>query len=67
MASPFLTSPLDGGGWSTSLPSPFTPGETVHGTQWMGPRFRLGAMEKNKISYSCWESNRDSLILQLEA
>jgi hypothetical protein len=56
----FLTSVLDGGEWSTSIPGRFTPGERALGTHWiegwMGPRAGVEAMEKRKISCPCQES-----------
>jgi hypothetical protein len=49
VAPPFLTSILDGGEWSDSSPSRFTPGERALGTHciegWVSPRAGLGAME----------------------
>jgi hypothetical protein len=36
IAPPFLTSALDEGEWSASLPSCFTPGEIIPGTHWIG-------------------------------
>jgi hypothetical protein len=33
-----LTSALDGGGWSASRPSSFTPRERAPGTRWIGGR-----------------------------
>jgi hypothetical protein len=53
MASPILTSALDGGEWSASRLCRFTPGERAPGTHWIGgwvgPRFGLDAVEKRKI------------------
>jgi hypothetical protein len=50
VATPFLTSALDGDEWSTLRPGRFTPGETAFGTHWVGgwvdPRGGLDAMEK---------------------
>jgi hypothetical protein len=47
-----LTSALDGGEWSASGPSRFTPGERVHSTHWIGgwvgPRAVLDAVVKRK-------------------
>jgi hypothetical protein len=49
----FLTSALDGGEWSASLPGRFTPGERAHGTnligEWVGPRTDLDDVEKRKF------------------
>jgi hypothetical protein len=52
---PFLTSALDGGEWSTSLPGRVTPGEIappLPGTHWIGgwvgPRTGLDVMEEKK-------------------
>jgi hypothetical protein len=46
----FLTSVLDGGEWSASRPSRFTPRERVPGNHWiggwLGPRGGLDAMVK---------------------
>jgi hypothetical protein len=36
IAPPFLTSALDGGEWSASLPGRFTPGERAPDTHWIG-------------------------------
>jgi hypothetical protein len=36
MASPFLTSELDGGERVVSSPGRFTPGEIPHGIYWIG-------------------------------
>jgi hypothetical protein len=36
IAPPFLTSVLDGGEWSASHPSHFTPGDTASSTHWTG-------------------------------
>jgi hypothetical protein len=45
-----LTSALDGGEWSTSLPCHFTPWEITPGTHslgsWVGPRVGVEAVEK---------------------
>jgi hypothetical protein len=68
IAPPFLTSALDGGEWSTSHPCCFTPGETALGTHcvggWVGRRAGLDTRKKRRISYPCWESNLDSLVVQ---
>jgi hypothetical protein len=46
----FLTSAVDGGEWSASLPGRFTPGERAAGTHWIagwvGSRAGLDDMEK---------------------
>jgi hypothetical protein len=36
IAPPFLTSSLNGSEWSASRPSRFSPGESDHGTHWIG-------------------------------
>jgi hypothetical protein len=67
----FLTSALDGGEWSASLPGRFTPGERTLSTHriggWMGPRTGLDPVVKRKIPSPCRESNPDrparSLVL----
>jgi hypothetical protein len=41
-----FTSALVGGGWSASWPCRFTPGESAHGTHWIGGW--VGDMEKRK-------------------
>jgi hypothetical protein len=50
---PFLTSALDGGEWSASPPSRFTPGQRAPGTHWMGGwvghRTDLESVEKRKV------------------
>jgi hypothetical protein len=50
---PFLTSVLNGGEWSGSLPGIFTSRETAPGTHWtvgrVGPRAAVGVAEKRKI------------------
>jgi hypothetical protein len=50
---PFLTSPLDGGEWSTSRPGRFTSWEIAADTHWIGrwvvPRACLAAVEKTEI------------------
>jgi hypothetical protein len=61
VAPPFFTSALDGGEWSASRPSRFTP-EAKAPTRthcigsWVDPRAALDAMEKRKI-LPCPESN----------
>jgi hypothetical protein len=63
MATPFLTSALDGGEWSASRLGRFTPGDTAPNTHfiggWMGPRAGLDLMEKKSFSPS-W--NRTSAL-----
>jgi hypothetical protein len=53
MASPFLTSTLDGGVWSASRPSRFTLRETAPGTHWIGgcvgPRASLDPVVLNSL------------------
>jgi hypothetical protein len=53
IASPFLTSALDGVEWSASRPGRNIPGETARVTHWIGGwvglRVGLDAMEKRKI------------------
>jgi hypothetical protein len=57
----FLTSALDGGEWSASLPGRFTPRERASGSHWigawLGPRASLDAVVKRKITSPCGESN----------
>jgi hypothetical protein len=57
----FLTPALDGGEWSGSRPSRFTPRERALGTRWIGGwvglRAVLEAVVKRKIPSSCWDSN----------
>jgi hypothetical protein len=57
----FLTSALDGGEWSASLPGRFTPRERTPGTHriggWVGPRVVLDAVVKRKIPSRRRESN----------
>jgi hypothetical protein len=47
----FLTSALDGGEWSDSLPSRFTPGERAPSTHWIGGwvGLRVGLEDVEKI------------------
>jgi hypothetical protein len=53
IAPPFLNSVLDGGEYSASRPSLFTPGETDTGTHWIGgwvgPRVGLEAVDKSLV------------------
>jgi hypothetical protein len=53
IAPPFLTSALDGGERSASLPGRFTFGEGTSGTRWIGgwvgPRSGLDTAKKRKI------------------
>jgi hypothetical protein len=65
IAPSFLTSAVDGGEWSASLPARFyrrelppPPGNNCVG-DWVSPRVSLDAMEKRKISSACRESNPD--------
>jgi len=57
----FLTLALDGGEWSVSCPSHFTPVENAPNAHlvvgWVGHRASLNASEKRKIPYSCCESS----------
>jgi hypothetical protein len=57
----FLTSALDGGEWSASLPGHFTPRERAPGTHWiggwMGSRAGLDAVVKREIPIPRRESN----------
>jgi hypothetical protein len=57
----FLNSALDGGKWSASRPSRFTPRERAHGTYciegWEDPGAGLDAVVKKKIPSPCWNSN----------
>jgi hypothetical protein len=56
-----LTSAQDGGEWSASRLSHFTPSERTPGTQWIGswvgPRAGLHVEMKRKIPNPCWDSN----------
>jgi hypothetical protein len=56
-----LTSSLDGGQWSASRPSRFTPRERASCTHWIvgwvGPRAGPYTVVKRKIPSSRWESN----------
>jgi hypothetical protein len=66
-----LTSALDGGGWSASRPSRFTPRQRAPGTHriggWVGPRVVLDAVVKRKIPSPRRESNPRNQIFQLVA
>jgi hypothetical protein len=66
----FLTSALDGGEWSASLPDRFTPRERTPGTNWIGgwvgPRAILDALVKRKIPSPRRESNPKHLYLTAE-
>jgi hypothetical protein len=57
----FITSALDGGKWSASHPSYFTPGEGTYSTHWIGgrvgPRANLDVVARRKILRPCWELN----------
>jgi hypothetical protein len=57
----FVTSALDGGEWSVSLPCRFIPGERAPGTYWIGGwvglRASLDAKEERRISCPFRESN----------
>jgi hypothetical protein len=63
-----LTSALDGGEWSASRPSRFTPKETAPGTHWIGgwvgPRAVLNSVVKRKIPSPRRESNPKTPIVQ---
>jgi hypothetical protein len=63
-----LTSALDGGEWSASLPGRFTPKEIAPNTHWIGgwvgPRAVLDAMVKRKIPSPRQESNPWTPIVQ---
>jgi len=60
-----LTSALDGGEWSASRPSRFTPKERTPCTHWIGvwvgPRTGLDAVLR-KLPSSCQELNADHPI-----
>jgi hypothetical protein len=68
IASRFLTSALDGGEWSVSLPGRFTPRERTADTHWIGgrvgPRAVLDAVVKRKIPSLRRESNPTMPIVQ---
>jgi hypothetical protein len=68
IATPFLTSTLNGREWSASRSCYFTSGGTVRGNHLiggcMGPKVGLFVMEKRKISCPCRESNSESSVLQ---
>jgi hypothetical protein len=57
----FITSVLDGGQWSASCPSHFTPGEGASNTHligsWIGPRASVYMVVKRKITAPYSESN----------
>jgi hypothetical protein len=63
-----LTSALDGGEWSASRPSRFTPRERATGTHWIGgwvgSRAVLDAVVKRKILSPRRESNPRTPIVQ---
>jgi hypothetical protein len=63
-----LTSALDGGEWSASLPGRFTPREKKPATQciggWVGPRAVLDTVVKRKIPSPYRESNPRTPIVQ---
>jgi hypothetical protein len=63
-----LTSALDGGEWSASRPSRFTPTKRAPGTHWIGgwagPRAVLEAVVKRKIPSPRRESNSRTQIVQ---
>jgi hypothetical protein len=67
----FLTSALDGGEWSATRPSRFTPRERAPGSHWIGgwvsPRAVLDAVVKRKIPSPRRESNPRTPIVQLVA
>jgi hypothetical protein len=64
----YLTSALDGGKWSASLPGRFTPKERAPGTHWIwgrvNPRAVLDAVVKRKIPSPRRESNPSTPIVQ---
>jgi hypothetical protein len=66
-----LTSALDGGEWSASRPSRFTPRERASGTHWIGgcvgPRAVLDAVVKRKIPSPRRESNPRTPIVRSPA
>jgi hypothetical protein len=63
-----LTSALEGGEWSASRPSRFTPSERVPGIHWIevwvGPRAVLDTVVKRKIPCRCREWNPRTPIIQ---
>jgi hypothetical protein len=66
IAHAFLTSTLDGGELSASIPDRFTPRERAPGTHCIGgcvgPRVGLDAVVKRKIPSLCRHSNPQSSI-----
>jgi hypothetical protein len=64
----FLTSALDGGGWSASRPGHFSPRERAPGIHWIGgwvgPRPVLDAVVKRKSSSPRRESNPRTPVVQ---
>jgi hypothetical protein len=63
-----LTLALDGGEWSASRPSRFSPRERAPSTHliggWVGPRFVMDAVVRRKIPSPCQDSNPRTLIIQ---
>jgi hypothetical protein len=63
-----LTSALDGGEWSVSCTSHFTPRERDPGTHWIGgwvgPSTVLDVVVKRKTPSPCWALNPRTLIVQ---
>jgi hypothetical protein len=63
-----LTSALDGGDWSASLPDSLTPRARTLGTHWIGgwvgPRAGLDTVSKRKIPNPFRESNSVHPIVQ---
>jgi len=55
----FFTSTLDGGDWSTSHPSPFSPGRVP---LCLGPRTIMNTFGEEKVVALCQKSNSSSNV-----
>jgi hypothetical protein len=66
----FLNSALDGGEWSASRPSRFTPGERTPDTHCtgysVGPRAGLEAVAKKKIPTTAPAGNRPQVVQSID-
>jgi hypothetical protein len=66
MLHAFLTTALDGGGWSASCSSHFTPGGRAPGAHWIGgwegPRVGLDTVSKRRINYTYIISSRINIF-----